>query len=242
MQQRRSPAPGDERQHEHQADREPDVPGVDDPAERAVIAARHRPRDLEAGPRLRDLAGVVVDIDLHELALGRARLGRREPAHLPLRGALRVLVGNERGVLAQLGLHDRAAASDREHLERRVVIPDRRSRLVGDEHGGTRRGRDRLGLGHRRDRGARCRAACGGCARRGQGSRNEREREQQAEEQRPRGSRPGPPGDPHDYFLKLQSFWPRKLTGITMMLARALMTTLCCENRCTQWTPATTKP
>ena len=81
MQQRRAPRRhGQERRHEQQAQRQPHVQRVDPAAERARVAAGHRPRDLEAGPRLGDLAGRVVDVDLGQLLAVRPG---REPAHLP---------------------------------------------------------------------------------------------------------------------------------------------------------------
>ena len=80
VQQRQRPAEVDERQHEQHAQREPDVQRVDVPAERARVAARHRPRDLEAGPLLRAPArcrSAMMTCPISCLA------GAREVAHLP---------------------------------------------------------------------------------------------------------------------------------------------------------------
>ena len=81
VQQGRTPAPGQERQHEQEAHRQPDVERVDVAPERSRISAGHRPRHLVAGPHLRHLRGGVVDVDLDHLGLDVSR--RREPAHLP---------------------------------------------------------------------------------------------------------------------------------------------------------------
>ena len=84
---------GSDEQHAH---RQPDVQRVDVPAERAGVAARHRPRDLEAGPLFDDPPVEVVDDDEADLLL--AALG--EVADLPLEGALEVDVAEGAAVFA----------------------------------------------------------------------------------------------------------------------------------------------
>ena len=60
--QRERPAQVGEPDQEHEAERAPDPRAVDlRAAERALVAARHLPRDLRPGPRLRDDAARVVD-------------------------------------------------------------------------------------------------------------------------------------------------------------------------------------
>ena len=179
--QRRPSPPRDERGDEQDAERDPDVPGVDAAAERARIAAGHRPRHLEARPGLGHRAGVVVDVDLEQLALG---LGVREPADLPGRGALGVLVGDGLGVPAQLGLDSGIGGGAAQHLVGGEPVAAGRRVGVGHQHrrpGGGDRGGDRLGhrLGDvdaRRARGRRAAGqgvdggAAGGGGHRGRGS------------------------------------------------------------------------
>ena len=78
------PAEVEEAEEEQRRERDPDVPGVQRVAELALVAARHRPGDLVAGPRLADLAGLRVDVDLDDLLVAV------EVADLPLLGRLRL--------------------------------------------------------------------------------------------------------------------------------------------------------
>ena len=95
------PAEVEERQQEQHAQRQPDVQRVDVPAERAGIAARHRPRDLEAGPLFEHPAGGVGDDDLADLLLAAAR----EVADLPAERALQVGAAVGAGVFRAHGAH-----------------------------------------------------------------------------------------------------------------------------------------
>ena len=73
-----------ERQEEQQPERYQEQRRVPLAAERSLVAARHPPGDLVAGPRLEDRARSVVHVHLHELvAVG-------EPRHLPPPGRARV--------------------------------------------------------------------------------------------------------------------------------------------------------
>jgi hypothetical protein len=81
VQQREGPAPVDERQQKQETEGQPDVKRVYVPPERAGIAARHRPGDLEAGPLFEHPPGEVVDDDLPDLL--PAVLG--EVADLPVK-------------------------------------------------------------------------------------------------------------------------------------------------------------
>ena len=76
---RRGSTNGTRNAHEQ---RDPDVRRVDLAPERAVVAARHRPRHAEAGPRLEHRAGAVVDEDLADLLLAPAAEVAR-PASAP---------------------------------------------------------------------------------------------------------------------------------------------------------------
>jgi hypothetical protein len=110
VQQRWTPAsPGNERRDEQQAHRDPDVPRVDPAPERPRVAAGHRPGHLKAGPRLRHLAGRVVDVYLDQLDLMATR---GEPAHLPGAGSLRVLVRKHPAMAAKLGSDGRVRGRD----------------------------------------------------------------------------------------------------------------------------------
>ena len=86
VQQREGPAEVEEGQDEKDAEGQPDVERVHVPAERAGIAARHRPRHLEAGPLFEHPAAEVVDDDLADLLLAVAG----EVADLPVERHLQV--------------------------------------------------------------------------------------------------------------------------------------------------------
>ena len=77
VQQPERPAQVHERREEEQAERQPDVRGVQLAAEGALVAARHRPGHLGAGPLLEQGAAAVVHLDLDEL------LAVAEEADLP---------------------------------------------------------------------------------------------------------------------------------------------------------------
>ena len=115
MQQRRPPAPGDERQQEQQAQRQPDVERVDVAPERPRIAAGHRPRDLVASPDLRDLRRWRRRRRAASSRSGRA-VARREQAHLPDARPARVHVGDQVRMLLQRVDHARVLSGDRVHL------------------------------------------------------------------------------------------------------------------------------
>ena len=85
------PARVDERRDEEQRQRDPHPRRVDLAPERAGVAAGHRPRDLEPGPRLGHPAGRVVDVDLRDL-LGLLA-ARAVVADLPARAGLLEDVG-----------------------------------------------------------------------------------------------------------------------------------------------------
>ena len=61
----------DERREEQHAQRDPDVRRVELAAERALVAARHRPRHLVARPLLEHRAAAVVDLHLGDLVARR---------------------------------------------------------------------------------------------------------------------------------------------------------------------------
>src|SRR5207244_7770203 len=98
---RKRAAEVEEGQYEQQAQRQPDIQRVDVPPERPRVAARHRPRDLKAGPRFKRATGVIVDDHLPELLLAVAR----EVADLPLKRDLQVGGGIGAGMLAAQGAH-----------------------------------------------------------------------------------------------------------------------------------------
>jgi hypothetical protein len=109
------PAPVEQSEDEDRAERQPDVGGVDHPAEGARVAAGHVPGDLVAGPRFDDPAVVRVDDHLHDL------LAAGEEADLPepgpgvaagRRGQVRVLFGRGGGLRIQLRDLDRPGLAD----------------------------------------------------------------------------------------------------------------------------------
>ena len=69
VQQPEGPAEVEERREEQQAQRQPDVQGVDVAPEGALVATRHRPGNLKAGPLFEHPSRYVVDRDLRDLAL-----------------------------------------------------------------------------------------------------------------------------------------------------------------------------
>ena len=81
------------------AERKPDPRVVDLPPERPVVAARHLPGDLRAGPGLRDPNRGVLDARKDDLA----RLARRPDLHRP-EPALRVEAGLLRELLAVVAI------------------------------------------------------------------------------------------------------------------------------------------
>ena len=97
-------------------------------AELALVAARHRPRDLHPRPRLDHLARAAVDVDLDDL------LVVREEADLPAPVVSHLLACREPaslgGELGHLGLVARdlvrLVAVDRELRWRRWVVRGRR--------------------------------------------------------------------------------------------------------------------
>ena len=131
MQQLQRPARVDEREQEQQAQRQPDVQRVDVPAERARIAARHRPGDLEPGPLFEHSPGGVGDDHLPDL-LGAAP---GEEAHLPAQRALQVGAAVGAGVFGPDGLHLRQRVRDRQDPVGRQLAPGRRDFRVGDRDG-----------------------------------------------------------------------------------------------------------
>ena len=96
MQQPEGPAQIHERHEEQQAERDPDVGRVQLAGEGALVAARHRPRHLVAGPLLQDRAALVVDEHLHDL------VAVAKEADLPAPRALRVGGRVEPALLALL--------------------------------------------------------------------------------------------------------------------------------------------
>ena len=79
-----APAPEvPEAEQEDERQRDPDVGGVEDVPELAGLAARHRPVDGRAGPRLGRLAGLAVDDD--EVDLRRRSGSSRPPRPAPPR-------------------------------------------------------------------------------------------------------------------------------------------------------------
>ena len=84
VQQPERPPRVDEGREEEQAQREPYVRRVQLAPEGARVAARHRPRDLVAGPDLEDGPAAVVHLHLHDL------VAATEEAHLPAPHTLRV--------------------------------------------------------------------------------------------------------------------------------------------------------
>ena len=82
-----------EREHEQRAQRQPDPERVGDAAERAGVAARHRPVDLVAGPALEHAAAAVVDHRLGDLLGALAVAPRRgEERDLPAAPCLALVV------------------------------------------------------------------------------------------------------------------------------------------------------
>jgi hypothetical protein len=61
------PAKVEEAEEEEERKGDPDVRRVEYMAELALVAASHRPGDLVAGPRLRDIAAEAVDLHLRDL-------------------------------------------------------------------------------------------------------------------------------------------------------------------------------
>ena len=112
MQQPQRPAEIEERRQEQDAQGQPHVQGVDVPAERAGVAAGHRPRHLKAGPLFGHAPGQVVDD--HEPDLLLAALG--EVADLPLKGPLQIGVGERAGVFAAQRAHLGQPRGDCERL------------------------------------------------------------------------------------------------------------------------------
>ncbi len=201
-----------ERRDEQQAHRDPHVPGVHAPAERAVVAARHRPRDLVAGPRLQHRAAGVVDRHLADLP----PVSRGEDRHLPLRRALRVRGRVGARMLAQDAFDLRHELRDRDRSARRESVAGRR------DHGARRR-HERVGVGRGRGHGRRDgrRAGGGRDRRRGQLGRRRGAREQRREQQ----DRRGDPRRGAAHGRKLQSFWPRNDSGVAVTIAIACAST-----------------
>ena len=132
--------PGDEREHEEEAQREPHVQGVDPLPERPRIPARHRPCDLEARPRLGHRSRRVVDVDLGDLPALRALT--REPADLPLSRPLRVCERMGAAVAMHHGDDVADPAGYPLDLRPGQAIPGRRGIQRVHEHGRARVGRD----------------------------------------------------------------------------------------------------
>jgi hypothetical protein len=130
-----------ERQQEQQAQRDPHVRRVEPAPERALVAARHPPADLMAGPRLGHARVAVAHHHLHALDAAR------EVAHLPLAAPLRVrdpVEGAAPLALApDLGVpvRRRQRLARRERVERRRLgLRRRAAQLLGGGRGG--RGED----------------------------------------------------------------------------------------------------
>jgi hypothetical protein len=112
-----------ERREKEHAERQPDVWGVELAAERPLVAARHRPCDLVAGPLLEQGPAAVVHLHLRKLA------AVAEEAHLPEARALDVggrLQAADPPLLADDLL---APLSEADHLLRAPVEEARRLRL-----------------------------------------------------------------------------------------------------------------
>ena len=131
VQQREGPAPVEEGNEEQQAQRYPHVERVDVLAERARVAARHRPGDLEAGPLFEHAPARVGDDHLADLL----RALRREEAHLPAQRALEIGAAVGAGVFPAHRAHLRQRFGDFEHAIGGQVAPGGRDLGGGDGDG-----------------------------------------------------------------------------------------------------------
>ena len=112
-----------------QRQRDPHVGGVEDMAELALVAARHRPGDLIAGQRLGDRPGVRVDLDLRNLVVAVLVADLPEPVVVDLdRGRQAPVAGGLRG---DLGGRRRRSASAL------VAVTSKSSGVVGRNSGAT---------------------------------------------------------------------------------------------------------
>ncbi len=166
---RRKSKNGGEEQH---AQRQPQIQRVDVAAERARVAARHRPRDLEPRPLFEHAPGQVVDLDLRDLLLAVLR----EVADLPVEGGLQVGAAVGARVFGARGADLREPFGDREHLVRRQAA-------AGGRHVRGRHRDRRFGVGNAAARRG------GGAHRRGGPDRVGRVRARRGAERSPRAQR-----------------------------------------------------
>ncbi len=124
------PARVEERRHEQQAERQPDVPGVEPFAEVAVVAARHHPGRLGALPGFDHLAGPAVDGDVGQLVAPREVADAPVPAALEEGDVVRAQVRVPAALAANLG----CAVRDPDRLPRadggQVLLDVRRDQQV----------------------------------------------------------------------------------------------------------------
>jgi hypothetical protein len=125
VQQPERPARVHERRQEEQPERNPHIRRVERATERALVAARHPPRDLWPRPRLKDVAEPVAHVDLDEL------VPVREPAHLPAAAPARVCGRLEVGVIGALRAHLVRPLRDPDGLAGAELEALRRLRLRG---------------------------------------------------------------------------------------------------------------
>ncbi len=163
---RKRPAKAHERREEKQAQRQPHVERRDVAAERAAVAARHRPRDLDPGPSFDGLTVEVVDYHLADLAAVRS-----VEADLPAPAALQV--GDRVGtrVFGQHASDRRLRRGDRDGARRREPARGHPLRVDLDHH---ELARGELGRGVRADRSTHGRSSERRSGREGQQARRDR--------------------------------------------------------------------
>ena len=153
------PAEVEQADEEDQRHRDPDVGGVEHVAELPLVAARHRPGDLIAGPGLEDRPRVAVHLHLHDL------VGAALVADLPEPVVVDLDRGHEPAVAGALLGDLRVGVGDLDRLRRRdrEVLGGGRE-IVGLRRGGVGRARARVAVGGEREDGLKVQAASASAA------------------------------------------------------------------------------